>query len=122
MCLLKKLAEKQHLSDKETHLIRDWNDQIVKGVSELNVYQEYSSMVIAELPWEDLQSLRLKSSALNSNKDMLVIDLLMELNLFLNDSLIEAYERRVKAEHLSKKYSIPLFMFDQSSSEGFKHL
>jgi hypothetical protein len=122
MCLLKKLAEKQHLSDKETHLIRDWNDQIVKGVSELNVYQEYSSMVIAELPWEDLQSLRLKSSALNSNKDMLVIDLLMELNLFLNDSLIEAYERRIKAEHLSKKYSIPLFMFDQSSSEGFKHL
>jgi hypothetical protein len=122
MCLLKKLAEKQHLSDKETHLIRDWNDQIVKGVSELNVYQEYSSLVIAELPWEDLQSLRLKSSALNSNKDMLVIDLLMELNLFLNDSLIEAYERRVKAEHLSKKYSIPLFMFDQSSSEGFKHL
>lgn len=53
---------------------------------------------------------------------MLVIDLIMELNLFLNHSLIETYERRVKAEHLSKKYSIPLFMFDQSSSEGFRHL
>ena len=41
-------------------------------------------MLISELPWEDLQALKLKSSTLNSNKDMLVIDLIMELNLFLN--------------------------------------
>lgn len=30
---------------------------------------------------------------------MLLIDLIMEFNLFLNDSLINAYERRLKANY-----------------------
>lgn len=79
-------------------------------------------MLISELPWEDSQSLRLKSSALNSNKDMLVIDLIMEFNLFLNDSLINVYEKRVKADYFAGKYHIPQFMFDQSSTDGFRQI
>lgn len=67
-------------------------------MSELTVYEGYSKMLISELPWEDMQSLRLSSSSLNSNKDMLVVDLIMELNMFLDSSVIEGYESRVKAQ------------------------
>lgn len=79
-------------------------------------------MLISELPWEDLQSLQLTSSSLKSNKDMLVVDLLMELNLFLDESLVDSYERQVKADHIAKKYHIPRFMFDQSPNKGFQNM
>jgi hypothetical protein len=119
--LLKKLADKQYLNEKEAQLLRDWHQEIIKGVTEFTVYEKYSTMLISELPWEDLQSLRLKSSSLNSNKDMLVVDFIMELNFFLDESLIYSYERQVKASHISSKYNIPLFLFDQSTTNGFRH-
>ena len=103
-------------------MLQNWHEDIIKGVTQLISYDRYTTMLISELPWQDLQSLRLKSSSLNSNKDMLVIDFIMELNLFLNDSLIESYERRVKAEYISKNYHIPLFMFDQSTSAGLRQI
>ena len=76
------------------------------------MYNSYSTMLISDLPWEDLQSLKLKASNLNSNRDMMVVDFLMELNLFLDHSIIEGYEKQVKSVEIAKKYSIPIFMFD----------
>jgi hypothetical protein len=69
----------------------------VKDTSEFTVFPDYSTMLVSDLGWEDIQALKLKSSSLNSNRDMLVVDLLMELNLFLDDSLIEGFERQIKA-------------------------
>lgn len=120
--LLKKMAENKKLNEKEGDLLRDWHEHIVKGVTQLTVYERFTTLLISELPWEDLQSLRLKSSDLKSNKDMPVIDLLMELNLFLNDSLIDNYELQVKAENLAEKYHIPLFMFQQTATAGSTQL
>lgn len=105
----------------EIKQLKDWHADIIQGMRYFVVTNEYSNMIIAELPWEDLKALKLNSTSLNSNKDMLVIDLIMELNLFLNDSLIQAYERKVKAEYLETTFDIPAFMFNQSSSESFKH-
>lgn len=53
---------------------------------------------------------------------MLVIDLILELNQFLDETLIHNYEREVKAEILSAKYKIPSYLFDKTNSSGFKRL
>lgn len=53
---------------------------------------------------------------------MLLIDLILELNQFLDETLIQNYEREVKAEILSSKYKIPLYLFDKTNSAGFKQL
>jgi len=79
-------------------------------------------MLISDLGWEDIQSLKLKSSSLNSNRDMLVVDLLMELNLFLDDSLIEGFERQVKAKYLTDKYNLPSHLFQKSGLRGLDNL
>ena len=79
-------------------------------------------MLISEVGWEDNTALRLKHSNLNSNRDMLIVDFLMELNLFLDDSLIEGFERQVKAEHLTQKYHLPRQVFQQSGVRGLDHL
>ena len=115
------MADGSSLSEKESELLDEWHREIIEGVSGLTVYEEYSKMLISELPWEDMQSLRLNSSSLNSNKDMLVVDLVMELNLFLDSSVIEDYEKRVKAQEIEKKYGVPVFMFEDSQSNCFTH-
>lgn len=77
--------------------IRKWHEDIARSVTEFVVYPEYTTLQIADLPWEDLQQLKLKHSALNANKDMLVIDLILELSHFLDEGLLLDYERQVKA-------------------------
>ena len=55
---------------------------------------------------------KLLSSMIKSIKDMPLIDLIMELNNFLDESLIVAYEKQFKAELLSKKYGVPQYLFE----------
>jgi hypothetical protein len=89
--LLKKIAEDQLLDSKEKLQLKKWQDDIVRSVTEFVVYPEYTTLQLADLPWEDTQHLKLKHSALNANKDMLVIDLILELNQFLDEGLLLAY-------------------------------
>ena len=77
-------------------------------------------MLVSDLQWEDLQALKLQSSSLNSNKDMLVIDLIMELSHFLDESLIESYERQIKGDSISLNYNLPSFMFKRLTSNNFQ--
>jgi hypothetical protein len=77
---------------------------------------------VADLSWEDMQHLKLRHSALNANKDMLVIDLILELTHFLDDGLLLAYEREVKAEYIHKHFKIPPYLFDRTSNASFRRL
>jgi len=49
---------------------------------------------------------------LNASKDMPLIDLIMEFNLFLDESLIVAFEKQFKAELISKKFGVPQYLFE----------
>jgi len=49
---------------------------------------------------------------LNASKDMPLIDLIMEFNLFLDESLILAFEKQFKAELISKKFGVPQYLFE----------
>jgi hypothetical protein len=53
---------------------------------------------------------------------MLLIDLILELNQFLDETLIQNYEREVKAEIISTKYKIPAYLFQKTNSTGFKQI
>jgi hypothetical protein len=53
---------------------------------------------------------------------MLLIDLILELNHFLDESLIHAYEREVKADFIEKNFKIPAYLFSKSSGNSFKQL
>lgn len=120
--LLKKLAENQLLDNRERELLRRWHEEIGRGVSELVVYEEHTTLQIGDLAWEDLQQLKLKHSQLNVNKEMLLIDLILELDMFLDHSLVLAYEREAKAELISARFSIPTYLFRKTSNAAFKRL
>lgn len=66
--------------------------------------------------------MKLKHTALNVNKDMLVIDLILELSHFLDDGLLLAYEREVKAEFIQKHFKIPPYLFQRTSNPSFRRL
>ena len=53
------------------------------------------------------------------NRDMLVIDLIMELNNFLNPALLSAYEQQVKAHYLNKLHNVPVELFSSSKNAAF---
>lgn len=79
-------------------------------------------MQVADLPWEDNQHLKLKHTVLSSNKDMLLIDLILELSHFLDEGLLHAYEREVKAEYINKYFKVPTYLFDRTSNVSFRRL
>lgn len=120
--LLKKVLEKNQLTEKEKDMMRKWHDDITKNVNKFVPQNEFTTLQISDLSWEDLQLLKLKSSTLNSNKNMLLIDLILELNNFLDESLIHAYEREVKADFIEKNFKIPAYLFSKSSGNSFKQL
>ena len=57
---------------------------------------------MSDLPFSDLKMLKLNSCSLNANRDMLLIDLMMELSHFMDYSLLHTYEQQIKARHLNK--------------------
>jgi hypothetical protein len=120
--LLKKLSENQLLDNREKALLKRWHEDITRSVSEFVVYPEFTTLQIADLSWEDMQLLKLKHSQLNVNKDMLLIDLILEFNHFLDESLIHNYEREVKAEFVHKYFKIPAYLFDKTNNTSFKRL
>ncbi len=95
--LLKKIGEDQLLDNKEKLSLKKWHEDIVRSVTDFVVYKEYTTLQVCDLPWEDNQRLKLEHTSLKTNKDMLMIDLILELNSFLDDGLLLAYEREVKA-------------------------
>lgn len=120
--LLKKLAENQLLDNRERALLKRWHEDIARNVNEFVVYDEYTTLQIGDLAWEDIQQLKLKTSQLNINKDMLLIDLILEFNMFLDESLVNAYEREVKAEFISRHFKIPTYLFEKTNNASFKRL
>lgn len=122
MGLLKKINEDQLLDNKEKLVLRKWHEDIVRSVTEFVVYNDYTTMQVGDLPWEDNQRLKLEHTSLKTNKDMLMIDLILELNNFLDDGLLLAYEREVKAEYINKHFKVPLCFFDRSTNSSFRRL
>ena len=120
--LLKKLGDNQLLDNRERELLQRWHEDIARGVSEFVVYGEYTTLQICDLVWEDIQRLKLRDTHLTVNKEMLLIDLILELNMFLDDSLLLAYEREAKAELIRARYNVPSYLFDKTSGAGFKRL
>lgn len=53
---------------------------------------------------------------------MLLIDLILEFNHFLDEGLIQSYQRQVKAEYISKNFHIPSYLFDKTNNSSFKRL
>jgi hypothetical protein len=122
LALLKKINEEQLLDNKEKLQLKKWHEDIVRSVTEFVLYPEFTTLQVADLSWEDIQHLKLNHSALNANKDMLVIDLIMELSHFLDDGLLLAYEREVKAEYIHKYFKVPPYLFDRTSNASFRRL
>ena len=53
------------------------------------------------------------------NRDMLLIDLILELNHFLIPALLSEYEQHVKADYLNKNHKVPLELFSSSKNTAF---
>ena len=121
-CLLHKLSQGMPLKEAEKRRLEEWHDDIIKGITETVVYPLHSWMQVSDLPWADLQRIKLESSHLTMNRDMLVIDLIMELTHFLSPALLEAYEQQVKAHYLNDRYSVPLELFSSSKNAAFSRL
>lgn len=110
------------LDNKEKLALKKWHEDIVRSVTEFVVFNDYTTLQVGDLPWEDNQHLKLENTSLKTNKDMLMIDLILELNSFLDDGLLLAYEREVKAEYINKHFKVPPCFFDRSTNASFRRL
>lgn len=95
--ILKKIMENRQLNMKQKEWVKNWHKDVVRSINNFVGVEKYTMMQISELAWQDLNKLQLKNTSLKLNRDMLLIDLLLEFNHFLDQELINSYESQIKA-------------------------
>jgi len=120
--IIKKLYEQQALSKLETEYLKKWKESIKSSsLNDLDltmVPKESSKKVVRSLSQKDKDSFGgLDFFNLSSIENLALTDLILEISLFYDESVISRVESQLKGETISKEWDISSnFNFDATEN------